>query len=283
MKKDKKPLVSVIMPVYNAEAFIKEAIKSILHQTYREFEFIIIDDHSSDNSLAIIKSFSKKDRRIRIYKNSRHVGIAKTLNKAIKRVRGGYIARMDADDISLPDRLKKQLNYLIEHSNVAAVGSQCRLINNRGKIIGKKNFPISHEDIYRYAFLFNPVQHPTIMIAKDRLPQDFHYYDLGFEGAEDLNLIFKLLDLAKVNNLEEYLLYYRLHNKNSSLNHIKQVFLSALRSRLNAILNYHYQPSISSFIISLLQALLVLIIPEKIIYHLYTKIRLPNKSLPSIL
>ncbi len=130
------PKVSVIMSVYNGDKYLREAIESILNQTFTDFEFIIVNDGSTDNSLEIIESYD--DERIKTINNKKNIGLTKSLNKALKFAKGKYIARQDADDVSLPNRFEKQVEYLDSHPEVALVGTSVYLIDENGKIIGKR-------------------------------------------------------------------------------------------------------------------------------------------------
>ena len=122
VKSTNNPLVSVIIPAYNANGFLSDAINSILNQTYKNLEIIIVDDGSTDETPKILKIFAKKDQRIKIIRNKRNLNIANSLNIGIKSAKGNYIARMDADDISLPHRIKNQMNYLHKHPEIVILG-----------------------------------------------------------------------------------------------------------------------------------------------------------------
>jgi len=124
-----EPLISVVMPVYNTEKFVAEAIESILAQTFTDFEIIIIDDCSTDKSWQIIQDFSEKDQRIVTIQNSENQGLARSLNKGLKIAKGQFIARMDADDISMPQRFEIQLDFLKNHPDVGVVGSTVKFIH----------------------------------------------------------------------------------------------------------------------------------------------------------
>ena len=124
------------MPVYNAEKYLVESIESILNQSLKNFEFIIINDGSKDKSLGIIKKYAKKDKRIILLNNSRNLGLQKTLNKGLEVARGKYVARMDADDISLPKRLEIQFNYMEDHLEIFLVGSSAIVIDGNGNRLG---------------------------------------------------------------------------------------------------------------------------------------------------
>lgn len=280
IKKNKQPLISIVMPVYNTGDFLVEAIESILKQTYKNFEFIIIDDASTDNSWQILKKFKKKDEKIKIYKLKENVGVSKAVKFAIEKAKGKFLTRMDADDIAHPQRLEKELNYLLKNPQTVAVGTQCYLIDKNGKKIGKKSFPTKFEDIYKYIFTFIPVQQPTLMINKTKLPKDFEYYYDGMNTAEEVELLFKLFQYGKVENLNEFLHYYRLHNNNTSLKNLKKTFLLTLLSRIKAVFKYEYKPTILGITSTILETLIILLLPSRVILKIYWLIRyFKNKKL----
>lgn len=161
-------LISVIMPVYNIKSFdiISQSIKSILNQSYKNFEFIICDDGSNDDTFCYIKKFEKIDDRIKIIKNNKNFGLSYSLNRCIAASKGLYIARMDADDISLPDRLEKQYKYLKKNSSLDFVGSYSYLLRSLNtEVIGINKVPITPN---KKNFLFGtPFIHPTLMIKKN--------------------------------------------------------------------------------------------------------------------
>lgn len=261
------------MPVYNAGEFLSEAVKSILSQTYRNLEFVIVDDASEDSSWQIIQKFSRKHKQIKIYRNPRNLGVSETVKKAIALARGEFLARMDADDIALPKRLEKQVNYLLNHKETVAVGGQCLLINKNGDVVGEKNFPTSFSDIYKYIYKFIPLQQPTLMIARHRLPKQFEYYRDGMDTAEEVELLFKLFRYGKVENLPDTVLMYRLHDKNTSLLDIRKTFLLTLLARIRGVFLYGYKPTLSGLMVTLLQSAVTLLLPKKITLPLYRKLR----------
>lgn len=272
-RKQKTPnsLVSVVMPVYNAGPFLVEAIESILGQTYRKFEFIIVDDGSTDNSFNILQEYAQKDKRIKVIKNSRNLGAAQAATIGIKKAKGDFIARMDADDVAFPNRLEKQIKFLKENKDILAVGGQCVLIDRGGKVIGQKTFPTSPKEIYEKAFIFCPVQQPTLMVNKKLLPKNFVWYKSNFPTGEELSLIFNLLSVGKVANLPDFLLCYREHP--NSLSHScdqKEIFFKLFKYRWQAIKKYGYRPTLKGIILSLIQLGVVSVLPRRLIYPLFT-------------
>jgi len=204
-----KPLVSVVMSVYNGEKYLKDAIESILNQTYKKIEFIIIDDGSTDKSLKIIESY--KDKRIKLIKNDGNKGLIYSLNKGLKLSLGKYIARMDADDISLNNRFELQLKYMEENSNTAVLGTQFYFFYENNKIIKKKyGSNMTTEEIKAKLFFENAVAHPTVFMRKDILEKNEYTYNYLHRGVEDYGLWNLISQKYKIENLNIPLLNYRL-------------------------------------------------------------------------
>lgn len=267
-----KPLVSVIMPVYNAEDFLEQAIQSIIKQTYKNWELIIIDDASVDNSWKIItkfvKDFPEKIHAIRLKKNLNKGGDA-CANIGIRQAKGKYIARMDADDVAHPRRLEKQVSFLQKYPNIFLVGSQAWVIDRQGNNLGEKNLPLTHDGIYKQFFTFNPLIHPTIMFRKNLIKTKL-FYQIKFSANNDLLTFFILLDNKyRFANLKAKLLKYRIHGENDSLSNIKRNFLNSTRIRLTAVKNWGYKPTLISWLKLGLQAIVVLLLPEKILITIY--------------
>jgi glycosyltransferase involved in cell wall biosynthesis len=253
----KKPLVSVILPVYNAGLYLAEAIESIIRQSYRNWQLIIIDDASNDNSLAIAQVFAKKYKRIEVFHNPLHCGVAQAANLAVKKAKGQLIARMDGDDVALPDRLLKQVAFLQQHAQVVAVGGQCQLINSQGKKIGKKTFPLDSQKIYEELMSRLPIQQPSMMVNRALLPKNFVWYHQNIPSGEEHQLLFRFFQYGEVRNLSETLLKYRLHGNNTSLQNPKRDFYHIFFSRVQAILNWGYRPSLKGLFLTLSQLIVV--------------------------
>lgn len=277
----KNPLISVVMPVYNAQDYLRSAMDSILNQTYQNFEFIVVDDASTDNSWAILKSYAKRNpNKITILRNDQNMKQGKTASRAISIAKGDYIARMDADDVSSPNRLEKQLAYLKTHPETVAVGAQCILIDKNSEVIGEKTFPTDFEDIYKYSFRFSPAQQPTFMIAMRRLPKDFQFYDHGMSPVEDIELMFKLFKYGKVENMPDYLLKYRIHAENSSLKNVRKSYILIFISRIRSIFYHGYRPTILGLVTTFAQLFIVIALPERLTFFLYKKIKKFKNSTP---
>ena len=207
-------LVSVIMPVYNGAMYLNEAITSILRQTYSNFEFIIINDGSTDLSEEIILSFS--DSRIVYVKNPENYRLIKTLNLGFSMAKGRYIARMDADDISHPDRLLKQVDFLDHNIEYGLVGTGVNLLNSEKKQL---LYHTDHSSLKFALAFYCPFIHPSVMIRKNVLEGMDVIFDNRYLHAEDYELWTRLAFKTKMANLPEYLLNYRMHDAQISSQH----------------------------------------------------------------
>ena len=208
-------MISVVMPVYNAEKYIAQAIESILNQTYPYFEFIIVDDGSEDNSVKIIESF--EDERIRLFRK-KHSGISETLNFGISKSQGEYIARMDADDISLPNRFQAQIKFLLQNKNYKLVSSNASIINEKGNLTGYKTTHHKFNGKIKKILhkMFNPIVHSSLMFKRE-ITDDMSFYNPVFDGAEDYDLWLRLIEKYNFYILKESLLYSRWDFNNISL------------------------------------------------------------------
>ncbi|MFT6069520.1 MAG: glycosyltransferase involved in cell wall biosynthesis [Bacteriovoracaceae bacterium] len=205
-----EPLVSVVMPVYNAEKYLGSAIESILNQSYKNLEIIIVDDASTDNSLSIIESF--KDPRIKIFKNKSNLKIVKSLNLGISKASGKFVARMDADDISHEDRVKKQVRFLQDNEEIDILGTNIWIIDENSQSQGKLlEYPTSPEVNKLLLAKYCVLAHPTVMFRKKIIEENAELYSADFPCAEDYELWLRLSKKYKISNLKEFLLWYRVH------------------------------------------------------------------------
>lgn len=229
------PKVSVIMSVFNASCFLVEAIESILRQSYSNFEFIIVDDASTDNSLEIIQSYANRDKRIYVLKNLANIGLGASLNRAIQVSKGNFLARMDADDISLDDRFQKQLDFFDVHPEIKILGGDHLLIDKNGKKLGNLIYPKS-SSILRWNMLLGNgliVTNGATMIRKDFLESLGGYKD--HRAAQDFELWSRTFEMEPfpIANLPDTILYYRQHNKTNTnqLNSLQEQVAVATRKK----------------------------------------------------
>lgn len=218
-----KPTVSVLMPVFNGEQFLRPAMNSILNQTFTDFEFIIVDDGSTDHSREILNSYT--DSRVRLICNESNIGLTDSLNRGLEAASGNYIARMDQDDISLPERLAKQVAFMDSHPEVGACGTWARDIDQTGKIIADRP-RLTGERLDCYYWIPSPVIHPSTMMRSDLAGR--LRYDNTVGHVEDFDLWLRIVKAGyKLHNLAEYLFLYRVHQKSMSYSILeKQLHLS---------------------------------------------------------
>lgn len=266
------PLVSVIMPVYNAGEFLVEAIESIVNQTYPNFEFLIVDDRSTDNSREVIRKYQKKyPKLIKAYFLRKNINSAGNgaVNAVLKYAKGEYIARMDADDISYPRRIEEQVKFLEKNKDIILVGTQALVIDGNGKIIGRKLFPLSHKEIYKKYAVVHPIIHPSCMIRRSALEDKNRLYELKGGVNDDYFTFLKLLQRGKFANLPEILLKYRVHGKNTSLRKLKEKYFMISQIRKTAVKNFGYKISFKNKVIVALQDFVIALLPENILERFY--------------
>jgi glycosyltransferase involved in cell wall biosynthesis len=208
-----QPKVSVVMSAYNGGRYLQAAIESILGQTYPDFEFIIIEDGSSDNSLETLREYAGRDERIRLIENHENIGLALSLNKGIEAAGGKYIARMDADDISLPGRFARQLDYLESHPKIWVLGSGIQIIDENGKVL--RNVDYSNDpEVLRWNMMLGAegiVCHPASMLRKELFETIGIFKDIPTSQDHELwTRLFFMKDLP-ITNLPDVLLSFRDH------------------------------------------------------------------------
>lgn len=200
-------LISVIMPVYNAEAYLDEAIQSILKQTYNNFEFIIINDGSTDKSLELIKEYEKEDKRI-ILISRENRGLVASLNEGIEKSNGKYIARMDADDISLPTRFEEQIRFMEKNKDIGICGTWVEVFGENRKAILWK-MPINDIELIPRLLFSVTFIHPSVMMKKDLFDKYNLRYNKDYETAEDYKMWLDCSKYTKFGNIPKKLFLYR--------------------------------------------------------------------------
>ncbi len=210
MNSSKTPRVTVFIPVYNREKYVGEAIESILDQTFSDFEILLIDDGSTDDSVEIIRSYS--DPRIRLTSNKRNFGIPATRNKGVELARGQYIAMLDSDDRAYPNRLEKQVEFLDNHPEYAQVGSWCRMMDAQGHPLKRiKRQPVAPEYI-RAQFLFRCAMSNRSIMARTAILQEYQYRN-DYPRCQDYELHVRLAKNYKLGNLPQCLVFGRIHQQ----------------------------------------------------------------------
>lgn len=234
-----QPLVSVVLPVFNASEFLEESLRSILNQTYKNLEIIIIDDGSTDDSTEIVKRFT--DPRIRFFRHDKNQGLIPTLNEGFEMARGKYIARMDADDVALPHRIEKQVKFMEEHPEVGLLGSWTE---NFGAQKSITKYPAGYDEndwqmLYRCSFA-----HPSLILRSDVIKKHHLYFDKEFIHAEDYDFAARLSQHSRLSNLPEVLLKYRVHNQSVSSKFREVQYHNTLRIIQRSLLGLSVEASL---------------------------------------
>jgi glycosyltransferase involved in cell wall biosynthesis len=208
------PLVTVLLAVRDGEAYLRAAVASILGQTLSDLELLVVDDASGDRTPEILAGLA--DARLRVLRNDRQLGLARSLNRGLDEARGAYLARLDADDVAMPRRLERQLARIRAAPSVAAVGSAVMEIDDRWRVGAVHSMPTSVSEV-RFAALFSsPFFHPTVLVDREVLEQNGLRYDADFEESEDYELWSRLLEVADGDNVADPLVLYRVHPEQAS-------------------------------------------------------------------
>lgn len=211
--KSSLPKLSIVMPVYNRENYIESAIDSILNQTFTDFEFIIINDGSQDNTVKLIEAYD--DSRIKLFHNDRNRGIVYSRNHGLQKATGQYVGMFDSDDVALPNKFEKQIGFLEQNPDVAMVGAWVKWIDGDGRLSGKSwTLPAPPHMIPAMMVFRNYFIQSTIVVRRDAIPEGG--YSEGFDIVEDSKMWFDISLKHKVANIQEYLLHYRMHDDNIS-------------------------------------------------------------------
>jgi glycosyltransferase involved in cell wall biosynthesis len=246
MEEKHTELVSILLPIHNASKYLRTCLESLLHQTYSPIEIIAVDDGSTDTSLKILKSYARKDKRLKIFTNKKRYGLATCLNRGLKYASGYYLSFMDADDTAHRQKIATQVAYLTSNPKVAAVGTHCQFVNPHTSQITTSDFPLDHETISKSLFTGMSMQPETVMINRFLLPKDL----LKFQGTsyrflpKERRIIYaeaflKLLSYGEFHNLSD-LLYT--HKNPESIESV----LSFMKLWAKSIAIPDYTPSLRS-------------------------------------
>lgn len=254
---NKKPLVSVIMGVHNEEKFIEKSIESLQKQTYPEIETIIIDDKSQDHTPEILQKHAEKDPRIKVTRNQKNQGLTRSLNKGIKKAKGKYIARIDAGDRALPERIEKQVEHMEKNPETSILGTSAHWINEKGEKIGKWEVPekINAEKVYEKGGLI----HPSLLIRK-KLFEEIGLYDPEYYVSQDYELYLRALSQRKIiKNLGEKLNEIMYRKKGISMAKIRKSQITRFKIKTRYLTKF---PGIKNILYTL-RSLLGILMPAR--------------------
>ena len=243
--KNYSPLISVILPVYNSENYIYRCLESLKNQSNQNFELILVDDGSTDETLIISKKYLKNhfNYRYQLIINRTNIGITKSLNKGFKVAKGQYLARADADDIYEPDRFKLQLNFLEKNTNISLVGSNVKYIDKKENFLSFSNLPIDHFSIWSRLFFHNPLIHSTIFFRRHIFKKVL--YNEKFNTTQDYDMYCRIINYYKIVNIKKPLANYRIHNQSISKKkyHLQKKNTLIIQKKLYTLNFDNYFPS----------------------------------------
>lgn len=261
------------MPAYNAEKYIGEAIESVLNQTFKDFEFIIIDDCSTDRTSEIIKEYTARDARISYFRNEKNLMISHTLNRGISLSKGKYVARMDADDWSYPDRLQKQYDYMELHPEVGVSGGTMEVCNEKLEAIGFRKYNLTDTQIRKKLFRYSPFSHPLVIFQTDILKNNNLEYGPVLAIAEDYDLYFRVGMFSQFGNMPDTLIKYRMVAKGTSISKARTQERLTLYIRLKAVFEYGYTMTAEDKRYTFFQFVSMYFIPSRLKIWLFNLLR----------
>lgn len=285
IKEKNNILISVVMPVYNSEKYLKEAIESVLNQTHKNFELVILDDGSYDNSLKIIKEYSKKDKRIKAFSSGINKGIPITRNILFKNIdkKSQYVTILDSDDVMQKNKLEIQLNFMLNNKKYVLVGSNMNIINENSEIVSMRKYPEHNEDILKIIGRKNVFAQSTIMFDRNLLYDEDIYYDYfdeevynnKYERCQDYDLWLRILKKYKGYNIQQNLINYRISKTQGKTKALKTTLKYTLQIQLEYLLYKKYF-NIINIIYFFLEVGLFLL-PNFIVLWLFKKMEYKKK------
>jgi len=264
-------LVSVVMCAYNAEKYVAAATESILNQTHKKFEFIIVDDASTDSTFAILRDLKKKDKRISIVQNKSNIGLTKSLNKALKKTRGKYIVRIDADDWAYPERFALQIALMERHPDVVVSGSYVEVCDKNLKVKYIRKYQLDDLNIRKHLFRYSPFAHPATIWNASVLKKQ--KYNEKMTVSQDYELYFRVGETGKFMNIGKPLLKLRMHNESISTTRSDLQLKTTILIRLSAVLLHGYSMTKFDKLYNFLQEVFIGLIPVRIRLYIFNLLR----------
>lgn len=270
------PLVSVVVPVHDAERFLAEAIESVLAQTYERFELVLVDDGSSDASAEIAETYARKDQRVKVLRNERNLGIVRTRNRAFAAAdpSSKYFAVFDSDDVCLVDRLRLQVEFLEAHPEHALVGGHTLIIDELGRTIGERRYPTTHAEILKVITRYNPIAQPTVMIRRSAL-EEVGTYSERYPRCQDYDLWLRMANRFELANLDAFTLEYRISATQGKRVHLRDSLKYTIELQRAWLL---HRPFFNPFNVAYWGAEhVLLLLPEKIVLELFKRLSYRNR------
>lgn len=263
----KKPLVSVVIPVYNGYQYIKDTVKSVQNNSYKNLEIILVNDGSKDKSKEICLKLKKKYKNIRFFSFKKNRGLSNVLNYAVKKAKGKYIARINQDDLMTQTRLSSQVYFLENNSEHVLVGGNLELINEHGKTIDVMSYPQTDQEIRNNWLYLNAFADPAVMYRKT-IVLKAGKYNQDFYPADDYQLWFRMGQFGKIANLNIVVTKFRVHNKAATVRLHKKMIESTKKTHKWAAENIQ-EPTLNIKVFWILQYHLSVLLPPQINFYIY--------------
>ena len=252
----KESVVTVILPVYNASKYLPDCLNSLVLQTYQDLQIIAIDDHSSDDSLKILRRYKRHFANFEIYSNKKRYGLAICYNRALKKSKGKFVAFMNPHDVNAISRFKRQVNFLLNNPRTVAVGTQYTSIDESNKKLERSDLPEEHETIYDTLIHTSSLHPETVMINRQLLPKDLLYFKNNKYPFIYTEVFVKFFQYGKVANIRQSLYFHRegikRHGRKQSK--VSQI-MSMMKLWMSSRSNYDYKPSVKSMIPQLVKGI----------------------------
>ena len=269
--------LTVLMPAFNAERYVGETIESVLAQSYRDFEFLIVNDGSSDGTARVLASYAGRDARIRVLSHANQ-GVGRTIDRGLNEARGDLIAIIEADDVMLPGRLEKQVAFMNEHLDYVVVGGYLRIIDPDGRAIGLRRYPTTDDALRARIVMYDPLGHPSLMFRRAEALACGSYTARFWTGS-DYDFLLRLAQRGRMANLPEPLTAYRFHPNSIKSQRTLEQLRETLRIKRVAYEEYGYAESPLAKAVNFGQTVLTRL-PGGFVYWLFTRlfIRRPDAS-----
>jgi glycosyltransferase involved in cell wall biosynthesis len=265
------PSVSVLMPVYNPGGFLREAIDSVLAQSYPAFELIAIDDGSSDGSYELLQAYAARDARVRVFRQPRNLGIVAARNRAFREARADarYFAILDSDDVALPDRLERQVAFLEAHPDHALVGGHTWVIDEHSKPVGIRRYPTDYAQICSVITRYNPIAQPAVMLRRS-VVDALGGYDEAFPRCQDYELWLRVAARHPIANLDVPVIRYRVSQTQGKRTHLRQTLALTLALQRRWLFHPRFRRAANVAYVGLEHALLW--VPEAWVLRLFKRL-----------
>lgn len=270
-----EPLLTVLLPVYNGEAYVAKTIESILLQSYGAYELLILDDGSHDSTPAILCRYAQQDPRIRLLRHD-NCGVGRTLNRGIREARGRLLAEIGADDLALPGRLQKQVDFLTQNTDYVLVGGFLRIIDAHDQPIGLRKYPTGDRQLRDRMLLYNPFGSPSIMYRRDDALAAGGYTS-RFATSEDYDFLLRLAMRGKVANLPELLTAYRFHADSTKATRTIGQLRDTVRIKRTAYAEYGYRETPAARAVNCAQDVMARL-PGSVAYWLFAKLFIRSEN-----